>query len=87
VNAKLATSISEVVTKPSEKDEFFGNDVDAVRRLEDERENIRNALNSCDTNLFMGVFFDGTGNNFENSLNRQDYSYSMWRGSIAPIPA
>src|SRR5690606_40814305 len=68
--------ISEAVTKPSEKDEFFGNDVDAIRRLENERENIRNALNSCDTNLFMGVFFDGTGNNFEDSLNRQDYSYS-----------
>src|SRR5690606_6049623 len=68
--------ISEAVTKPSEKDEFFGNDVDAIRRLENERENIRNALNSCDTNLFMGIFFDGTGNNFEDSLNRKDYSHS-----------
>ncbi|MFC0267905.1 DUF2235 domain-containing protein [Kushneria aurantia] len=33
-------------------------------------------MSPCDTNLFIGVFFDGTGNNYAESFDKQDYSQS-----------
>jgi len=75
MTAKLVDVISDQYSTPSDRRAFFASD---TNRLDDyiERENPNTVLTPCDTNLFIGTFFDGTGNNFGDSIERKDHSQS-----------
>jgi len=75
MTAKLADPVLNAYTNPSEKVSFFGSE---ASRLDDflQRETPNNVLSPCDTNLFIGTFFDGTGNNYGDSISRKDHSES-----------
>lgn len=76
MNANLAGVINSGYYDPSNKSSFFNKADDiAIRDLE-KREKNSNPLQSCHTNLFIGSFFDGTGNNYEADLAKGDKSQS-----------
>ncbi|WP_084208872.1 T6SS phospholipase effector Tle1-like catalytic domain-containing protein [Cobetia marina] len=76
MNAKLAGIINSGYYDPSNKSSFFNKADDiAIRDLE-KREKNSNPLQPCHTNLFIGSFFDGTGNNYEADLAKGDKSQS-----------
>ncbi|OLO06318.1 hypothetical protein BTW08_18080 [Salinicola sp. MH3R3-1] len=91
MSAMLASSISAVYGNPASKNIFFSDsDTEKLRYFEN-RERTESELKPCDTNLFIGVFFDGTGNNYADSLDRGDHSqsniarlYSAFPGQSVP---
>ena len=75
MSAYLAEPISRAYISPSSKAEFFRTDASRIDEYL-QRELPTTPLSPCDTNLFFGFFFGGTGNNYEDSLNRKDNSQS-----------
>ncbi|HET7836895.1 MAG TPA: hypothetical protein VFL43_13840 [Variovorax sp.] len=57
---------------------FFGEESQGIEVAEAARElpPTGNPSRSCDTNLFLGFFFDGTRNNYDRSSNARDFSHS-----------
>ncbi|WP_188112431.1 hypothetical protein, partial [Salinicola aestuarinus] len=72
MNAKLASSRNlRAYENPSENGVFFSGEEERLGQFL-ARENVRSPMNACDTNLFIGAFFDGTGNNYADRLDRED---------------
>ncbi|MBE2167854.1 MULTISPECIES: hypothetical protein [unclassified Cobetia] len=90
MSAKLASNVESSSHDPSYFDSFFSKG--EVRRIKTyENRHISNPLQSCHTNLFIGSFFDGTGNNYEADLAKGDKSqsnvarlYSVYPGLSVP---
>lgn len=76
MNAKLASIVSSNFQNPSNNKFFFSTDDRNVIKDLEEREVNNNPLQPCHTNLFIGSFFDGTGNNYEADLAKGDKSQS-----------
>lgn len=76
MNAKLASIVSSDFQNPSNNKFFFSTDDRNVIKDLEEREVNNNPLQPCHTNLFIGSFFDGTGNNYEADLAKGDKSQS-----------
>lgn len=75
MTSTLSEKIHPSYATPNNKLSFFGSTVEKLDRLWDHREKPE-PLTPCDTNLFIGTFFDGTGNNYGDSLERKDHSQS-----------
>ena len=80
MTAHLAISIDEMTFfNPSDRKVFFGKN---NKKIEDDYEVGRELRpigqpgKSCDVNLFMGFFFDGTRNNYDSSTKNEDYTHS-----------
>lgn len=77
MSSTLASKISEGYRNPAERSSFFSPlDIKDLDSLYEEREKTGSILSPCDTNLFIGTFFDGTGNNYGDSISRNDHSES-----------
>lgn len=77
MTAQLIEKISDVYISPSSKEKFFSKEERFLLSQDfDKKEKPNNPLSPCDTNLFIGVFFDGTRNNYRNSIKNKDYSQS-----------
>lgn len=75
MTARLTEKVALSYASPKNKHVFFGRqDSDIDNRWAEKNPN--NPLSPCDTNLFIGVFFDGTRNNYRNSIQNKDYSQS-----------
>lgn len=83
MTAKLANPLIDQTvdyTNPADTDRFF-NESDRRKILKgfyDDRERFPNGppYYGCQTNLFFGFFFDGTRNNYVESLKRQDHTFT-----------
>ncbi|WP_157956953.1 T6SS phospholipase effector Tle1-like catalytic domain-containing protein, partial [Salinicola aestuarinus] len=91
MSARLIAPIARVYEKPSEKNTFFSEQDNQDLRYFESRERPQNGLRPCDASLFFGIFFDGTGNNYADSLDRDDDSqsnvarlYSAFPGQSVP---
>lgn len=77
MSSKLAVSVDQSYGEPSSYEKFFSREEkNKLAGLFKDREAPGDAMSPCDTNLFVGVFFDGTGNNYADSLDRKDFSQS-----------
>ena len=76
MTARLANKIDQTYSAPSQPHRFFGNIWENISAQQISRHDIKTPLTPCDTNLFLGLFFDGTGNNYEAALNGGAYAYS-----------
>ncbi|WP_163144519.1 hypothetical protein, partial [Arhodomonas sp. KWT] len=69
MSARLAQSAPERYSNPAKMETFFSvNEVNSIQNASINREHRTDPKNPCDTNLFIGVFFDGTGNNYAGSF-------------------
>ncbi|WP_110688070.1 DUF2235 domain-containing protein [Salinicola aestuarinus] len=92
MSARLSQVLSDAFQDPASRESFFSvQEKSAIRDQYEIRENVESPISPCDTNLFIGVFFDGTGNNYADSLDREDHSqsnvarlYSAFRGQSVP---
>ncbi|MDA5565479.1 DUF2235 domain-containing protein [Cobetia sp. MMG027] len=76
MNARLADIVNSSFQNPSDKTSFFSEIEREVIKREERKEENNNPLQPCHTNLFIGSFFDGTGNNYEADLAKGDKSQS-----------
>lgn len=77
MSSTLAEAISATNQNPANKISFFSQlEIKDLDGLFERRESTTSVLSPCDTNLFIGTFFDGTGNNYGDSINREDHSQS-----------
>ncbi|NWO55502.1 T6SS phospholipase effector Tle1-like catalytic domain-containing protein [Chromohalobacter israelensis] len=77
MSSKLAVSVDQSYGEPSSYEKFFSREEkNKLAGLFKDREAPGDAMSPCDTNLFIGVFFDGTGNNYADSIDKQDHSQS-----------
>ncbi|WP_445620918.1 T6SS phospholipase effector Tle1-like catalytic domain-containing protein [Kushneria sp. Sum13] len=77
MSARVASLLESTFVNPSDRGVFFSvAEQNDIQGKYEKRENNDNPLAPCDTNLFLGFFFDGTGNNFADSLERGDNSQS-----------
>uniref|UniRef100_UPI00196A07B4 hypothetical protein n=1 Tax=Arhodomonas sp. KWT TaxID=2679915 RepID=UPI00196A07B4 len=62
MSATLAQRVPLETSNPADRYRFFTKDQnETVNRHAVDREHRTDPKNPCDTNLFIGVFFDGTG--------------------------
>ncbi|SEG18168.1 T6SS phospholipase effector Tle1-like catalytic domain-containing protein [Marinobacterium lutimaris] len=77
MSSTLASPLQQRHANPSAKNDFFlPSEISDLDSFEESREINSTPLSPCDTNLFFGFFFDGTGNNYEDSINQGDHSQS-----------
>ena len=81
MTAKLVEPIDEdAFSNPANRESFFGKDKsDSIRddyEVARELRAVGQPGKSCDVNLFLGFFFDGTRNNYDLSSKRKDETYS-----------
>jgi len=79
MSVKLIQPVDETAyLAPQDKDVFFGEDgkQDLAKFEDREARLIGQPGKSCDVNLFLGLFFDGTANNYDTSSNAHDRSHS-----------
>lgn len=77
MTAFLAKMVSDSYQNPKNKNLFFSKSENIdLYNIYIEKEKPNNPLAPCDTNLFIGMFFDGTCNNYADSINNKDNSQS-----------
>ncbi|MFC0337344.1 Uncharacterized alpha/beta hydrolase domain [Kushneria avicenniae] len=77
MSARIADVLENSFAAPSNRGSFFSVDEqNVIQNKYEQREKGDNPLAPCNTNLFLGFFFDGTNNNFADSLERGDNSQS-----------
>lgn len=76
MSASLSKRVGPEFEKCSEYDAFFnGGEQEALKSMQvREVTPMCSPSNSCNTNLFFGFFFDGTGNNYIAAERTKDHS-------------